>query len=222
VAIATYADLKASLAQWLHRDDLGTVIPDFIALAEDAMSRDLADLPIMWRTSAALPLAGGSDSLNLPADALGVVYARLVTPRAATLEVVPLASLARTTALDDTQAGCPSAVAFAGNDTSGAPVARVWPKADQAYALEFGYRAAVPALSDAKPSNFILARAPSVYLYGALIASAPYIGDDSRLNLWEAKYRQAIDAVRAQDWDGPMTLGTEISALQQRSVFAWS
>ena len=33
MALASYSNLKASLADWLNRDDLTSVIPDFISLA---------------------------------------------------------------------------------------------------------------------------------------------------------------------------------------------
>ena len=37
MALSSYSDLKASVASWLHRDDLTTQIPDFICLAEADM-----------------------------------------------------------------------------------------------------------------------------------------------------------------------------------------
>ena len=41
MALANYADLQASVANWLHRADLTAVIPDFVAIAEARMSADL-------------------------------------------------------------------------------------------------------------------------------------------------------------------------------------
>ena len=41
MAITTYAELKSSIANWLNRDDLTAVIPDFIALAEAQIARDI-------------------------------------------------------------------------------------------------------------------------------------------------------------------------------------
>ena len=40
MALATYSDLKTSIANWLDRSDLTDVIPDFIALAETRHKRD--------------------------------------------------------------------------------------------------------------------------------------------------------------------------------------
>ena len=41
MAIATYTDLQTSIANFLARSDLTAQIPDFIALAEASMSREL-------------------------------------------------------------------------------------------------------------------------------------------------------------------------------------
>lgn len=41
MAIGTYGQLKTAVASWLHRTDLTSVIPDFIALAESNIRRDV-------------------------------------------------------------------------------------------------------------------------------------------------------------------------------------
>ncbi len=41
MAISTYAELKTSIANWLDREDLTDIIPDFIALAETRHKREL-------------------------------------------------------------------------------------------------------------------------------------------------------------------------------------
>ena len=40
MAISTYAELKTAVANWLDRDDLTDIIPDFIVLAETRHKRD--------------------------------------------------------------------------------------------------------------------------------------------------------------------------------------
>ena len=41
MALANYSDLQSSIADWLNRDDLTTVIKDFVALAETQMNRTI-------------------------------------------------------------------------------------------------------------------------------------------------------------------------------------
>ena len=41
MSITTYSELKTAVANWLNRDDLTSVIPDFIALTEADMDRKI-------------------------------------------------------------------------------------------------------------------------------------------------------------------------------------
>jgi len=41
MAITTYSELKTAVADWLNRSDLTSAIPNFIALAEAQMSRQI-------------------------------------------------------------------------------------------------------------------------------------------------------------------------------------
>ena len=52
------------------------------------------------------------------------------------------------------------------------------------------------ALSDALPTNTVLDTAPDVYLYGALVESAPYLKDDERLPVWEQRFLSAISELQ--------------------------
>ena len=38
MALSTYTDLQASVANWLHRSDLTAVIPDLVGLAEGRLA----------------------------------------------------------------------------------------------------------------------------------------------------------------------------------------
>ena len=54
MSITTYAELKTAIASWLNRDDLTSVIPDFIALTEAALNRDLRHLQMIDRDDATI------------------------------------------------------------------------------------------------------------------------------------------------------------------------
>ena len=41
MALDSFANLKLSIADWLNRDDLTAVIPDFIKLAETQLNREI-------------------------------------------------------------------------------------------------------------------------------------------------------------------------------------
>ena len=66
MSITTYTELKASLANWLNRDDLTSVIPDFIALAEGDFDRKIRH----WRMEARANATIDTRFTALPADFL--------------------------------------------------------------------------------------------------------------------------------------------------------
>jgi len=49
-------------------------------------------------------------------------------------------------------------------------------------------------------TNRILKDAPDALLYGALMHSAPFIGDDQRIQLWGALYAQAKQDYKVLEW----------------------
>jgi hypothetical protein len=51
---------------------------------------------------------------------------------------------------------------------------------------------AVTALSGSTASNAILVKAPDAYLYGSLLASAPFLVADERIQTWGALYKSAV------------------------------
>ena len=44
-------------------------------------------------------------------------------------------------------------------------------------------------------TNAVLTRAPGLYLYGALAASAPFLQDDERIAVWEGEYTKILDSL---------------------------
>ena len=66
---------------------------------------------------------------------------------------------------------------------------------DSSYSGEIVYYKAETALSDANTSNNILSRAPDAYLYGALLASAPFLMNDERIAIWAGLYRETVEGL---------------------------
>ena len=54
MAISTYAELKSAIADWLNRDDLTSVIPSFIELAEAELTRNLRHRKMVTRADATI------------------------------------------------------------------------------------------------------------------------------------------------------------------------
>ena len=58
--------------------------------------------------------------------------------------------------------------------------------------FELLYYQKLPALSSSNADNWLLLEAPDVYLYGALLHSAPYLADDQRVAVWAQLYGAAV------------------------------
>ena len=77
---------------------------------------------------------------------------------------------------------------------------QVYPVPDStSYTAELVYYAKIPPLSDSNTSNWLLAAHPDIYLYGALMQSAPYLVDDQRLGVWAGLYQKGIDDLTISD-----------------------
>ena len=68
------------------------------------------------------------------------------------------------------------------------------------------------ALTDLAPTNWLLTKHPDVYLYGALLESAPYTKEDERINVWGAGLTTVIDGLNNLGMTstfnaGPLTQG---------------
>ena len=75
MALTTYTELKSSIADWLNRSDLTTVIPDFISLAEAQIERTLRTRQMIIRANASFDAQYGA----VPADFLEVKAFKLTS-----------------------------------------------------------------------------------------------------------------------------------------------
>ena len=185
MALSTYADLKDSIAGWLNRQDLTAQIPDFITLGEGMINSALRDRRMV--TTVTAPVECGA--ITLPDDLLEAQDVRMVgaeTP----LRYIPLSEAnPNRTALRFTG---PRFYTLTGDTL------RVLPAPDQNEDGTFPevavtYYARVPRLSTAQTTNWLLGAEPELYLYAALLKSAPYTVDDERLPIWASLYTDALN-----------------------------
>ena len=189
MALNSYSAHKASIADWLNRDDLTATIPDFISLAEAQIERRL---PVQRRTQRSTATIN-AQFLTLPSDFVSLKSLVLTS----TAPVQPL------TFLTEDELDAKKAV----YRSSGKPLfftvigtqVELLPKPDAAYTAELTYVATLAKLSDSSTSNWLLERHPDVYLYGALLQAAPYLRDDERVALWTPLYGLAIEDMVVQN-----------------------
>ena len=66
MSLSNYTGLKASIADFLNRDDLTAVIPDFITLAEAQINRDIRHYKMEARSSG--QQSSGDEYMQVPSD----------------------------------------------------------------------------------------------------------------------------------------------------------
>lgn len=188
MALSTYAELQSAIANWLNRDDLSAAVPTFIALAEADIGRRLKHWRMETRSTATLD---GRFSV-IPADWNSTVSLTLtLNGKPSPIRLASVADIAAKRSLRADAAGTPEVYAITGGQFE------LFPTPDTAYAAELVYLANVPSLSASVTSNWLLAQNPDVYLYGALIQSAPYLKDDQRMGVWASLYQAALDSLNS-------------------------
>lgn len=188
MALSNYTELCNAIAGWLHRDDLASSVPDFVALAEARLNRHLRMRQQMATTT--LSAVSGTATVALPDGWLQSHRLRLVSPDRPMEFLAGALFEAKYLAADS---GSPVHFTVEG------PNLVLGPKPDANYSIEAVYFAAIPTLSASASDNWLLTAHPGLYLFAALAESAPFIGQDQRLAMWEAKYAAELQAAMDAD-----------------------
>lgn len=185
MALTTYNELKASIADTLNRDDLTTQIPDFITMAETQINRDARH----WRMEDRAVATVDSQYTALPVNFIEPVRITIPADRSYTLELVGPFEISKLRQDNSNTIGRPQFYAV----VDGA--FEVFPNPDTDYTVELVYYETIPHLSSSLQSNWVLEYFPDVILYGSLLHSAPYLQEDSRVQVWGSLYQAAISAI---------------------------
>jgi hypothetical protein len=188
LALSTFSELKASIADWLNRDDLTDQIPDFITLCEASMQRLLTTRDMEATTT--LATVANTATVAVPTGFLGVRRLRIYYD--ATWHDVQDVSLSPSLwdGVTDTR---PTVYSIVGNTFSFRPIP------NGVYSLSLDYWAKFTPLSDSNTSNWILTSNPDAYLFGSLLAAAPFLGGDSRTGMWKDGFMEAINQVNEEN-----------------------
>ena len=187
MSITTYAELQSSIADWLLRDDLTSVIPTFISLAEAKFNRRIRDYRMVKRATAEVDTA----YFAIPSDWQENIRFQLNTSPITTLEYVTPDQAAEEKRLYNTS-GRPAFFTMIGDQF------QIVPAPDSTYDAELTYYAKIPVLSSGNTSNWLLEKAPDIYLYGALMEAAPYLDDDARIQVWGGLLEQSMNAIQIE------------------------
>lgn len=182
----TYTNLKTTIASLLMRDDLDDFIPDWVTLAEASIRRLLKSQASV--VSAFLPTSGSaSDRYEaLPGDFYELVGPPRINTASGSRPLDYVTPLVMDDLWTDTETGTPRFFTIVGARMQFYPQ----PAAEE---IEISYRQGVIALATAAGGvTPLLLEAPDIYLYGALLHSAPYIREDERMPMWKEMYTAAL------------------------------
>jgi hypothetical protein len=197
MALSTYTDLKASVASFLHRDDLTTEIEDFIRLAE-------ADMQVraklsQWDTSATISVTSGVGAI--PSDFMSAISA---TYGSQTGTLQHLHGERFDNYLEYAGSGEPVAFTIRGSQLLLAPTAT----GD----VVLNYRARFTALSNSSTTNSLLALFPDAYLNGALMHAAHWTLDSESMSKYAGMFEAAIRRIRTYMLDYKYPQGLQMRA----------
>ena len=182
----TYADLVAKIAGTLNKTNLTSVIPDFVTLGEAVLFRRLKTR--RQQKTITYQIVADSEGEPIPAEMREVLSFSLTDPARRIEYVTP-------DAFDDLDLGTgePRFYTIVGTEFLFAPTP------DQSYTARLRYRQSLCKLTAATRTNWLICQHPDAYLYAALAESAPYLRDDERLPMWEARRDRIIAEINAID-----------------------
>jgi len=185
----TYLQLKNMIADTLNRQDLTSVIPSFITLAEADIARKVKH----WKQEKRVTLSLDESHETVPSDWIETI--NMYLEDGSPVLFTPIAEISRQK-LRHPANGKPSMY------TINAGEFEFYPVPNQAYNLTMVYRARTPELSVDGDTNWILNDYPDVYLYSALLHTAPYLKDDERVTLWAGLKESAIMSLNQESQAG--------------------
>ena len=181
----TYTSLKSSIADFLNRDDLTSVIPTWIELAEADFNRRIRHYEMEGRASAEIDTQYSAR----PSDWLETIRFQIIDGGTFPIELASNAQIMEMRRNVSNVAGRPAYYAFVDGQFE------VFPTPNQAYTSELIYYGKIPSLSGSLATNWLLGAHPDAYLYASLTHSAPYLQEDARLQTWSALAERAVNEI---------------------------
>lgn len=191
--LATFSELTDAITAEIDRDDVADQVPNWVRLTEADVTARLREAggvrQMICRSTAQI----STEYFKVPSDFGGLKALSIIS-------VSPQVSLQFTDASEmrlfkqrDSSAGQPRRYAIVGREF------QLYPPPDGPYTLELLVYEDIPQLGDNVPANWLLTRFPNVYLYGALMQGALFLGGDPRLKDWSDAYVAGVEGIKRLD-----------------------
>lgn len=183
--ITNYATLQSAIADYLNRQDLTSQIPMFIQFAEADMNTRLRCREMVVRATT----TNDAEYVRLPLDYLEAIN----------LQIVGGKSPLRYVTLDQAeQIKFAQIYQWVNNYSLMNGAIELIPAPTTDVEIEMVYYGKITSLSDSATTNWLLTKAPDVYLYGALVHAAPFLLDDQRIQTFNSFYSSRIESLNAE------------------------
>jgi len=187
MALATYSELVSTVESYLARTDLTSIIPTFIQLAQDRMTRDLRTREMLK----VVTTTATDGTVELPTDFLEMREMHFQGNPPITLEYESPDKFFRDQLT--TTSGLPYYYTIIGYEFQFAPTP------DSSKTLQLLYYAKPTYISSTTSSNLYLANYSDALLYATLAEAEPYLMDDARIQVWASMYDRAITNIMSSD-----------------------
>lgn len=207
MSVASYSDLITAIQTWLLNTTISGNADDFLKFGQLRIFRELRIASMESTLNVAIVSTGvdptPANIAPLPSDYLEL--------KMAYVDSSPTVKLQRRTAdwiyehypVAASQSGKPKFIARLGSNFIFGP----YP--DSNYTIGGIYYAQPVLLSSNNPTNWFTTNAADLLLFAALIEATPFLKNDERIPMWEAKYQKIRDDIQARD-NAEYTSGSDI------------
>jgi hypothetical protein len=188
MAITTFAELKTAIASWMDvsTSDVSSVIDDLVMVGEKRIFRETRTRDMEEALSSAI----ASGVIALPTSYVALKFAYI--------DGTPTQKLERRSAEwiyetypSRSSSGKPKFIAREGTNFIFGPYA------DSSYTVKGVYYKRLAVLSSS--ANALFLANPDLYLFACLAESEIVLGRDSRIPIWESKFKTILDRVNGED-----------------------
>lgn len=203
--ITNYSTLQSAIGDYLNRADLTSQIPMFIQFVEADLNTRLRCREMIVEATITSTLG----DVTLPADWLEAINLKIdggqQPLRYVTIDEADIM-------IQSERYSRPTFYTIVDG------LIRLVPPPATNEDIDIIYYQKIPALSDVATTNWLLAKAPDVYLYGALVHASPFLMDDQRINTFGQFYSQRVETL-TQDSYRSIHSGSPLIARTKRAYY---
>jgi len=189
MALANYTELVSTIESYLARDDLTSIIPTFIQLAQERMTRDLR---VREMLKVATTTATSQDgTVALPSDFLEMREIHFQANPVYTLEYQSPDLFFRNGWTDTS--GIPCYYTIINDQLQFAPIQA----GDLTLQMLYYYKPTY--ISSTEATNLYITNFSDALLYASLAEAEPYLMNDARIQTWASMYDRAIGNIMKND-----------------------